>query len=220
MKQTTNMSRVIGEIHSIARKINKDWFDNELDMERVVFTVQSTPKAYGHFSPYLAYRVHDKAVGERGAVEINIGAGTLDRPIESVIASLIHEQVHYYNWSHGVKDCSRGGQYHSKKFKLEAEKHGLHIEYDSRIGWSLTEPTEELIEWVIENGFEDFRLGRNEFQEMIVGIGTGGKSITPPKFPKKSNSIKMICPCCGNIARVTKTTNLICGDCIEQMIEV
>ena len=40
MKQTTNMSRVIGEIQSIARKINKDWFDNELDMERVVFTVQ------------------------------------------------------------------------------------------------------------------------------------------------------------------------------------
>lgn len=219
MKQTTNMSRVIGEIQSIGRKINKDWFNGELDMERVVFTVQSTPKAYGHFSPYLAYRVHDKAVGERGAVEINIGAGTLDRPIESVIATLIHEQVHYYNWSHGVKDCSRGGQYHSKKFKLEAEKHGLHIDYDSRIGWSITEPTEELIEWVIENGFEDFRLGRNEFQEMIVGIG-GKSSGTAPKFPKKSNSIKMICPCCGNIARVTKTTNLICGDCMMNMIEV
>ena len=212
MKQTTNMSRVIGEIQSIGRKINKDWFNSELDMDRVVFTVQSTPKAYGHF------RVHDKAVGERGAVEINIGAGTLDRPIESVIATLIHEQVHYYNWSHGVKDCSRGGQYHSKKFKLEAEKHGLHIEYDSRIGWSITEPTEELIEWVIENGFENFRLGRNEFQEAIIGIG--GQSGTAPKFPKKNNSIKMICPCCGNIARVTKTTNLICGDCLQKMIEV
>ena len=218
MKQTTNMSRVIGEIQSIGRKINKDWFNSELDMDRVVFTVQSTPKAYGHFSPYLAYRVPDKAVGERGAVEINIGAGTLDRPIESVIATLIHEQVHYYNWSHGVKDCSRGGQYHSKKFKLEAEKHGLHIEYDSRIGWSITEPTEELIEWVIENGFENFRLGRNEFQEAIIGIG--GQSGTAPKFPKKNNSIKMICPCCGNIARVTKTTNLICGDCLQKMIEV
>ena len=219
MKQTTNMSRVIGEIQSIGRKINKDWFNGELDMDRVIFTTSSTPKAYGHFTPYLSYRIHDKAVGERGAVEINIGAGTLDRPIESVIATLIHEMTHYCNWCHGIKDCSRsGGQYHSKKFKIEAEKHGLHIEYDSRIGWSITEPTEELIEWVIENGFEDFRLGRNEFQEMIVGIG--GQSGTASKFPKKSNSIKMICPCCGNIARVTKTTNLICGDCIEQMIEV
>lgn len=216
MKQTTNMSRVIGEIQSIGRKINKDWFSGELDMERVIFVVSSTPKAYGHFTPYLSYRVHDKE-GEKGAVEINIGAGTLDRPIEAVISTMVHEMTHYFNWSHGVKDCSRQGQYHSKKFKTEAEKHGLHIEYDSRIGWSLTEPTEELIEWVIENGFEDFRLGRNEFQEMIVVGKSGGMK---PKFPKKSNSIKMICPCCGNIARVTKTTNLICGDCLQKMIEV
>lgn len=219
MKQTTNMSRVIGEIQSIARKINKDWFDNELDMERVIFSTTSTPRVYGHFTPYLSYRIHDKATGERGAVEINISSATIDsRPIEFVISTMIHEMTHYYNWCHGVKDCSRQGQYHSKKFKLEAEKHGLHIDYDSRIGWSITEPTEELIEWVIENGFEDFRLGRNEFQQAIIGIG--GQSGTPPKFPKKSNSIKMICPCCGNIARVTKTTNLICGDCMMNMIEV
>ena len=164
MKQTTNMSRVIGEIQSIGRKINKDWFNNELDMDRVIWTVQSTPKAYGHFTSYLSYRVHDKE-GERGAVEINLGGGTLDRPVEAVISTMCHELTHYYNWSHGVKDCSKQGQYHSKKFKTEAEKHGLHIEYDKRIGWSLTEPTEELIEWVIENGFEDFRLGRNEFQD-------------------------------------------------------
>ena len=219
MKQTTNMSRVIGEIQSIGRKLNKGWFNGELDMDRVIWTVQSTPKAYGHFTPYLSYRVHDKE-GERGAVEINLGGGTLDRNIELVISTMCHELTHYYNWCHGVKDCSRsGGQYHSKKFKLEAEKHGLHIEYNSQIGWSITEPTEELIEWVIENGFEDFRLGRNEFQEMIV-VGTGGKSGNTPKFPKKNNSIKMICPCCGNIARVTKTTNLICGDCLQKMIEV
>lgn len=85
MKQTTNMSRVIGEIQSIGRKLNKDWFNGELDMERVIFVVSSTPKAYGHFTPYLSYRVHDKE-GEKGAVEINIGAGTLDRPIEAVIS--------------------------------------------------------------------------------------------------------------------------------------
>ena len=78
MKQTTNMARVIGEIQSIARKINRDWFDNELDLDRVIFSVQSTPKAYGHFTPYYAYRVHDKEHGEHGAVEINIGSGSLD----------------------------------------------------------------------------------------------------------------------------------------------
>ena len=43
MKQTTNMSRVIGQLQTIGRKLNSDWFNNELDMERVVWTVQSTP---------------------------------------------------------------------------------------------------------------------------------------------------------------------------------
>ena len=77
MKQTTNMSRVIGQMQTIGRKLNIDWFESELDMDRVIWTVQSTPKAYGHFTPYLSYRVHS-VEGERGAVEINIGAGTLD----------------------------------------------------------------------------------------------------------------------------------------------
>ena len=219
MKQTTNMSRVIGQLQTIGRKLNSDWFNNELDMERVVWTVQSTPKAYGHFTPYLSYRVHSKD-GEKGAVEINIGAGTLDRDITEVVATMVHELVHYFNWSIGVQDCSRGGTYHSKKFKNEAEKHGLVIEYDSRIGWSLTSATEELIDWIIENDFEDFRLGRNEFTSLVSigGTSKGGSTPTlPPK--KKNNSIKMICPCCGAIARVTKATNLICGDCMEHMIE-
>lgn len=219
MKQTTNMSRVIGQLQTIGRKINSDWFNNELDMERVVWTVQSTPKAYGHFTPYLSYRIHSKD-GEREAVEINIGAGTLDRDIISVVSTMIHEMTHYYNWSVGVQDCSRGGTYHSKKFKNEAEKHGLVIEYDSRIGWSSTKASEELVNWIIENDIEDFRLGRNEFTLLsgIVGGSASGGHDTPVQ-KKRSNSIKLICPCCGNIARVTKITNLICGDCMKHMIE-
>ena len=54
MKQTTNMSRVIGQMQAIGRKLNTDWFGSELDMDRVIWTVQSTPKAYGHFTPYLS----------------------------------------------------------------------------------------------------------------------------------------------------------------------
>lgn len=218
-KQTTNMARVIGEIQRIARMINSDWFDSELDMEQVVFTVQSTPKAYGHFTPYLAYRVHDKS-GERQAVEINLGGGTLDRPIEEVITTLIHEMTHWYNWSKGVQDCSRNNTYHSKKFKNESEKHGIVVEYDSRIGWSISSPSLELIEWICENNLSDFRIGRNEFTSFLVGGGSrvGNGGIHTPTT-KKGNSIKMVCPKCRAIARVTRKTNLICGDCMEHMIE-
>ena len=218
MKQTTNMSRVIGELQTIGRKLNADWFNGELDMDRVIWTVQSTPKAFGHFTPYLSYRVHS-VEGEKGAVEINIGAGTLDMDVIAVVSTMLHEMTHYSNWSKGVQDCSRGGTYHSKKFKTEAEKHGLVIEYDSRIGWSITNASEELVDWIIDNGIEDFRLGRNEFTG-LVSIGGSSKGGAGASVPKKSNSIKMVCPCCGAIARVTKATNLICGDCMEHMIEV
>lgn len=69
MKQTTNMSRVIGQMQTIGRKLNTDWFGSELDMDRVIWTVQSTPKAYGHFTPYLSYRVHS-VEGERGLLRL------------------------------------------------------------------------------------------------------------------------------------------------------
>lgn len=219
MKQTTNMSRVIGELQTIARKLNKDWFNNVLDMDRVVITVQSSPRAHGSFTPYLSYRVHD-VNGERGAVEINIGAGTLDRPIEFVVSTLIHELTHYLNWCNGVKDVS--GAYHNRKFRDEAERHGITIEYDSRIGWSITSPTEELLNWCIDNNLEDFRLGRNEWNGYFVGgTATGSARTATPPLPKKSNSHKLICPICRTTVRYTtaKRPNIICGDCTEIMID-
>lgn len=223
MKQTTNMARVIGEIQRIGRMINQDWFNGQLDMDRVIFTVQSTPKAYGHFTPYLSYRVHDKE-GERGAVEINLGAGTLDRDIVEVCVTLIHELTHYLNWTLGVQDCSRNNTYHSKKFKNEAEKHGIVCEYDQRIGWSISTASEALIDWCIENDLQDFRLGRNEFSSYFIGggakAGNGGVDTTG-KTTKKGNSHLAICPCCGTKIRYTKSElpNIICGDCNERFVE-
>ena len=64
-------------------KLNHDFFDYTL--ERPVITVQSTARAYGHYTLYDAWSI--KGEGYR---ELNIGAGTLDRPIENVLATLLH----------------------------------------------------------------------------------------------------------------------------------
>lgn len=221
MKKATNMQRSLTVLNKIFKALNEEYFNNELPTP--IITIQSTPKAYGHFTPWEAYRIKDEKGETSGAVEINIGAGTLDRPIENVTATLLHEMVHYYCYINEIKDTSRGGAYHNKRFKAEAEARGLVIDYDSRIGWSITSPSEELLDFIITYGFEDILIGRNEFTSFIGGIGAGGNggttTPTTPKIKKKGNSIKMICPCCGAIARVTKTTNLICGDCMEHMIE-
>ena len=52
----------------------------------VVITVQSSPKAYGHYTTWDAWRQDEK-----GYREINLGAESLSRPIENTIATLIHE---------------------------------------------------------------------------------------------------------------------------------
>lgn len=218
MKQTTNMQRSIQYLNKIFKLLNERYFENELEMP--IITIQSTPKAYGHFTPWEAYRIKESNGDVKGAVEINIGAGTLDRPIENVVSTLLHEMVHYYCYIKGIKDTSRGGQYHNKRFKTESEKRDLHIDYDSRIGWSVTSPTEQLIDFIINNQLEDIRIGRNEGQSFYIGVGgkAGNNGTDTPPIKKPSSTRKYICPCCGNSFRATKELNVMCMDCNEQFI--
>lgn len=216
-KQTTNMARVIGQIQTMARKINERWFNNELNINECIWTVSSQPTSYGFFTPYNSYKIFDKVQGEKEAVQISLGSETVNRPIENVIATMIHEMTHWYNFIHGVKDVSRGNRYHNKNFKKEAEKHGIHIEYDSVIGFSVTTPTEELIDWIIEEAFEELRLQEKSYTSLITIGGTSGTTTT---VRPKSNNIKLVCPCCGQIARTTNPNHKIgCWDCMKQMIE-
>lgn len=221
MKETTNIQRSIQYLYKIFSALNDQYFDSELP--RPIITIQSTPKAYGHFTPWNAYRIKKDDGTISGNVEINIGAGTLDRPIENVVATLQHELIHYYCYLHEIKDTSNNGRYHNKRFKAEAEARGLVLEYASVIGWSVTEPSENLLDFIISCGFEDFRIGRNEFTSFRV-TGTGNHNTTrttTPTTPKKGNSHKLICPCCGTTVRFTtqKAPRLLCMNCNKEMIE-
>ena len=116
MKELTTYNRVAGYLNKIFDLLNEEFFESALS--RPTITIQSTPKAYGHFSLR-----DDTWISKNGmSHEINIGAGTLSRPIENVCATLLHEMVHYYNHIHGIQDCSRGNTYHNKRFKTAAEQ--------------------------------------------------------------------------------------------------
>ncbi len=213
MKQLTNYKRATGYLDKIFKLLNEKYFDNELPT--VVITIQSTPKAYGHFTCYDAWHC---GTDKEGFQELNIGAGTLDRPIENVVATLLHEMVHEYCYIHQIKDTSRNGAYHNKRFRDEATKRDLDIEYDSRIGFSITSPTENLINFCIDNGLEDIQMGRNDLYGMYHGGMNGGQSHTTGTGRKTgSNYRRYVCPTCGNIARTTKDMILICGTCSQVM---
>ena len=214
MKQMTEYNRVSGYLNKIFALLNASYFENALS--KPVITIQSTPKAYGHVTVTKVWTSEEE---ERH--ELNIGAGTLTRPIENVVATMLHEMVHLYNLAHGIKDTSRGYTYHNTKFRDEAVKRDLVITHDDRIGWSHTEPSERLIEWCIENGLEEIRITRHEGVRTILPppggkAGTGATGTDDPNgvnTKKPSSTRKYTCPECGQGIRATKDVNLICGCC-------
>ena len=143
MKELTSYNRVAGYLNKVFDLLNEEFFENTLS--RPTITIQSTPRAYGHFSLR-----EDTWVSKLGGThEINIGAGTLSRPIEEVAATLLHEMVHYYNFENGVQDCSRGNTYHNRRFKASAEAHGLTVEHTDKYGWSRTSPSDALLDFIV-----------------------------------------------------------------------
>ena len=212
MKELTSYNRVAGYLNKVFDLLNREFFENALS--RPTITIQSTPRAYGHFSLQ-----EDTWVSKLGGThEINIGAGTLARPIENVCATLLHEMVHYFNYEQGIQDCSRGNTYHNKRFKEAAEAHGLNVEHSDKYGWSHTSPSDALLDFVLENGLTDILINRNEYSGFQIG-GTGVHSGTGASPTARTSSTrKYICPCCGNSVRATKTVNIGCLDCGVQMI--
>ena len=211
MKELTSYNRVAGYLNKLFDLLNEEFFESELS--RPTITIQSTPRAYGHFSLR-----NDAWVSKLGAThEINLGAGTLARPIEDVVATLLHEMVHYYNHVNGIKDTSRGYTYHNRRFKDAAEARGLLVSHSDTYGWSHTEPGEALLDFVLANGLTDILINRNESMGYrITGTGThsGGISVTP----KTSSTRKYLCPCCGMSVRATKVVRVQCMDCDEPLV--
>ena len=215
MKELTSYNRVAGYLNKIFDLLNEEYFESSLS--RPTITIQSTPKAYGHFS--LNKDTWISKLG--GTHEINIGAGTLARPIEEVVATLLHEMIHYFNFIMGIQDCSRGNTYHNRRFKDAAEARGLIITHSEKYGYAHTAPSDELLEFCLRFGLTEILINRNEQTYFRVGGGSGAHSgASGTVTPRTSSTRKYICPCCRMSVRATRTVRIACVDCQEQMIEV
>lgn len=203
--------------------LNRVYFDNKLPP--VVITIMSSPRTYGHFTVGKVWKAEENHYNE-----INISAEHLDRPIEHVTATLQHELIHFYCQIQGIRDTSQNGRYHNKNFKREAEERGLIISYAKYIGYSVTEPSQEFIKVLQDNGIKKpLEINRDG----IVwgagtgssggddGNGTGGTNGTGGQHGKKKTSTrKYQCPSCGNSFRATKDINVLCMDCNRQFLKV
>ena len=216
MKELTSYNRTVQYLNKVFKLINGEYFDNSLEMPTI--TIQSTVGAYGHVTTSKIWK-NEKGVA---TYELNIGADYLNRPIENIVATLIHEGCHLYAMQNNIKDTSNHGVYHNKRFKMLAEERGLSVSRHDKYGWTTTEPTEETINFCIDNDLQEIMITRDTGFS-FVGINRGGKAVDGADAPmkpktKKGNSIKWCCPCCGAIVRSTKVLNIVCGDCNEQFV--
>ena len=189
--------------------LNHVYFNSELP--KVVITIQSSPKTYGHITTQKIWNGL-----ENNYYEINLSAENLNRPPENVLATLVHEMVHLYCMENNIADTSKNGRYHNKHFKEQAEKRDLHIEYRQYIGYSHTEPTDLFIATLEKHNLMhniSFERGGFTFQPPTGGNDNGGVNGKP-----KSSTRKYKCPNCGISVRATKTVELICKNCMQDMI--
>lgn len=214
MKQLTNYQRVSNYLVKVFKAINEEYFDGTLEIPTI--TIQSTVGTYGHVSVQKLWHNNNAATRE-----LNLSADYLNRPIEDTVATLIHEASHLYALQNNIKDTSNRGVYHNKNFKKIAEEMGhIQISKHDKYGWIITDPTEDTIDFIIKNGFEDIQLVRG-LQIGFTGIGgakAGNGGTVPPKTTRPTSTRKYICPCCGSSFRATRALNVLCMDCNEQFI--
>lgn len=202
-----SLKDTIQQLEDLFGVFNQKYFENQLSKPVITVSPDTTKGAYGWCTSWKAWK--ETGHEDEGYYEINICAEHLSRAYEDVAETMLHEMIHLFNLEQGVKDTSRAGTYHNKKFKETAEDHGLTVEKTEKYGWCKTALTDEAKE-IVKSFMK--KIGKTSFDLYREKVGNGKK-----KGSKKSNSIKYVCPCCGIIVRATKVVHIKCFDCDEVM---
>lgn len=221
MSNRTSVTGLINDLEVYFSKLNDHYYGNQLLQPIITVSPDSSNRAYGWCTSYKAWK-EEKETGTEGYYEINICADYLNRPFEEVIGTLMHEMVHLWCNQNNIKDTSRSGTYHNKKFKDAAESHGLVLEKDAKYGWIGRALNEEAQIFVSQMKLDDLRLSRPR-EGYIPASGSAEaeseekEQETPKK--RKQSTRRYICPKCGMIVRATKIVRIKCIECDEELLK-
>lgn len=217
-KQLNNVQRAQQYLKKIFRLLNEQIFDGELDDVQVVLSNNS--RCYGYYTLNSSTWVGQVGNQEFNQHEIGISAQYLaTRDITAVVATLTHECVHHWCYLKGIKNVSRNGYWHNKRFREAAEQHGLIVEQHPKVGHGVTSCSERLLQFCIDNDLQEFQLNRSSDYYVAIGgsssPSSGGSTATTTR---RSSSYKLLCPCCGCTVRATRLgVRLMCISCDEEM---
>lgn len=201
-----NMKLTIGELHKAFYYLNRDLFGGKLSEPTIVVQSRGNRKlTLGWCSVNKIWKSESLQIEK---YEINIVAEAINRGLLPVMSTLLHEMVHLYNLENNIKDTSRNYTYHNKNFKAMAEKFGLEVEHEDKVGWAVTRLTQSTVKLIYSYGINEdaFAMGRLEASE------------DEEKLKKKGNVRKYYCPNCGISVRATKEVFIGCMDCKVVMV--
>jgi hypothetical protein len=193
------ISNTIIELEKAFDFFNKEFYEDKLI--KPIILVQSAKKRNSLGTCSCGPIWENKDDKTKNNYEITISAEFLNRTLDEILATLLHEMVHLYCSQNEIKDTSNNCVYHNKKFKEEAEKRGLIINHEKTIGWSVTKLNEATIDLIKKCSINDkvFDYYRNSC------LGPA-KKLSKPMF-------KYSCPECGLKISHYKEVKLICGNC-------
>lgn len=159
------------------------------------------------------YRIgrNDFAVRE----QINLNKLHLHRPLWNILATLLHEMVHSYEYTYIEPDKRTKSWYHSKAFREKMESFGIECANNgSHIGISNKGRFAYILRQhaVTFNEIPDFKMFKGAAKFFPID--------TKPKTKGRSKLKKWECPC-GQIARVGKADfKATCDLCSEKFEHV
>jgi ribosomal protein S27E len=168
----------------------------------VVLTIQGekagAKNSLGWFSPN---RWRD---GEETKHEINITAENFKRPTFSIFITLLHEMIHLQNEIKGIKDTTRQGRYHNKKFANTCHDVGLLVTPCDEVGYRTPHDYNDQSEKV--KSFYDSMTQSEKWQEVETLFQLSRMKPQAKEKQQKNNIwLSITCPQCGEVFKVKKT---------------
>lgn len=195
----TPMKPILDAANAALRRIR----DLHPEVPNVVLVIgTSSSKAVGHFSS-------QSWEGKQAQHEIMISGESLAKGAEDVLDTLIHECAHALAHTREIKDTSRQGRFHNKRFKAVAEEMGLDVDSHPVIGWSLTTLP-----------VATATLYKTELAELRKALKTFRIVKLKPTAAKTTLKIECGCRAVTVPIKFFEKGDLTCGSCGELFVDV
>lgn len=173
-----------------------------LDVSNIIINVQQLRGGYGRYAP-LAWTVNEE---ERDEICINPEQFYICNPAEC-IDTILHEFTHLFCHRQGIKECSRNGYYHNKRFREVAETTFKLKCIRTSSGYNTTSKTNEGYLLDINRKLPHPFDGAWYRNQKIKKKGEDDETTS-------THSFKYACPNCKQSVRGTKKNiHILCLDC-------